>query len=81
MYPYGVVEEAETRRERDAAVRQCERQLCDGEEAEQQRTEAWVGDLTDTDDEFQELQRDAASAGQSSLRAAADAPAAGEPDG
>ncbi|AZM73518.1 hypothetical protein D1J63_00035 [Streptomyces sp. KPB2] len=79
MDPYGVVEEAETRRERDAAVRQCERQLCDGEEAEQQRTEAWGDDLTD--DEFQELQRDAASAGRSSLHAAADAPAAAEPDG
>ncbi|WP_324790412.1 hypothetical protein [Streptomyces sp. H51] len=93
MYPCGVVEEAEARREQDAAVRHWirdgddldwyERQLRDEEEAEQQRAEAWVDDLTD--DVLEELQRarDGLGAGQSSLRAelAAYARAAGVPDG
>ncbi|EPJ42603.1 hypothetical protein STAFG_0341 [Streptomyces afghaniensis 772] len=91
MYPCGVVEEAEARREQDAVVRHWirdddeldwyERQLRDEEEAEQRRAEAWVDDLTD--DELEELQRDATGAGRSSLRAelAAAARSAGEADG
>ncbi|MEU1458371.1 hypothetical protein [Streptomyces avermitilis] len=93
MYPCGIVEEDETRREQDAVVRHWirdvdeldwyERQLRDEEEAEQRRAEAWGDDLTD--DELEELQRarNAISAGQSSLRAelAAYARAAGKPDG
>lgn len=79
MYPCGVVEEAEDRRMRDAAVRHWiqdedeldwyERQLRDEKEAEDRRMEAWVDDLTD--DELEELQqaRDAAGAGRGSLRA------------
>ncbi|WP_155057601.1 hypothetical protein [Streptomyces blattellae] len=78
-YPCEIAEEAEARRERDAAVRHWirdedeldwyEKQLRDEEEAEHRRTEAWVDDLTD--DELQELQqaRDAAGAGRGSLRA------------
>ena len=72
-YPCEIAEQAEARRERDAAVRHWsrdedeidwyERQLRDEEEAEQRRTEAWVDDLTD--DELKELQqaRDTAAAG------------------
>jgi hypothetical protein len=57
-----------------------EQQLRD-EEAEQRREEAWVDDLTH--DELEELQRNAAGAGRSNLRAelAAYAWAAGEPTG
>jgi hypothetical protein len=89
MYPCGVVEEAEARREQDAAVRHWIR---DGDgldwyeqqlrsEAEQWRAQAWVDDLTD--DELEELQRDATGAGRRNLRAelAAAARSAGEPDG
>ncbi|MFI2415733.1 hypothetical protein [Streptomyces sp. NPDC018947] len=91
MYPCGVVEEAEARREQDAAVLHWirdedeldwyERQLRDEAEAEQRRAEAWVDDLTD--DELEELQRNAADAGRSNLRAelAAYARAAGELNG
>jgi hypothetical protein len=55
--------------------------LRDEAKAEQRRTEAWVDDLTD--DELEKLQRNAANAGRSNLRAelAAYARAAGEPDG
>ncbi|WP_030382652.1 MULTISPECIES: hypothetical protein [unclassified Streptomyces] len=79
MYPCGVVEEVESRREQDAVVRHWipdeedldwyERQLRDEEEAEQQQAEAWVDGLTD--DELEELlrARNAAGVGQSSLRA------------
>ncbi len=76
-YPCGVVEEAEARREQDAAVRHWirdvdaldwyERQLRDEAEAEQRRAEAWVDDLTDN--QLEELQRNAADAGRSNLRA------------
>jgi hypothetical protein len=91
MYPCGVAEEAEARREQDAAVRHWirdadeldwyEQQLSNEAEAEQRRAQAWVDDLTD--DELEELQRDATGAGRSSLRAelAAAARSAGEPDG
>ncbi|NEE23039.1 hypothetical protein G3M58_93395, partial [Streptomyces sp. SID7499] len=91
MYPCGVVEEAEARREQDAAVRHWirdedeldwyEQQLRDEEEAKQRREEAWVDDLTD--DELEELQQNAAGAGRSNLRAelAAYAWAAGELNG
>ncbi|MFJ6686294.1 hypothetical protein [Streptomyces werraensis] len=87
----GVVEEAEARREQDAAVRHWirdddaldwyERQLRDEAEAEQRRAQAWVDDLTDN--ELEELQRNAADAGRSNLRAelAAYARAAGELNG
>ncbi|WP_143666516.1 hypothetical protein [Streptomyces reticuliscabiei] len=78
-YPCEIAEEAEARRERDAAVRHWirdedeldwyERQLRDEEEVEHRRMAAWVDDLTD--DELKELQRarDAAGAGRLSLRA------------
>ncbi|MFI8834885.1 hypothetical protein ACIGPN_28215 [Streptomyces afghaniensis] len=91
MYPCGVVEEAEARREQDAAVRHWirdadeldwyEQQLRNEAEAEQRGAQAWVDDLTD--DELEELQRDAAGAGRSGLRAelAAAARSAGEADG
>ena len=90
MYPCGVVEEAEARREQDAAVRHwirdadeldCyKRQLRDEALAEQRRAEAWVDNLTD--DELEELQWNAADA-RSNLRAelAAYARAAGELNG
>jgi hypothetical protein len=91
VYPCGVVEEAEARREQDAVVRHWirnedeldwyEQQLRDEAEAEQRRAQAWVDDLTD--DELEELQRNATDAGRSNLRAelAAYARAAGEPNG
>ncbi|MFF7987933.1 hypothetical protein ACFZDK_54505 [Streptomyces sp. NPDC007901] len=78
-YPCEIVEEAEYRRERDAAVRHWirpeeepdwyEQQVRDEEEAEYQRMVAWVDGLTD--DELEELRRvrDAAGAGLPSLRA------------
>ncbi|WP_216590258.1 hypothetical protein [Streptomyces brasiliscabiei] len=77
-YPCEIAEEAEYRRERDAAVRHWikdededeldwyERQLRDEEEVEHRRMEAWVDDLTD--DELQQA-RDAADAGRGRLRA------------
>ncbi|WP_331726487.1 hypothetical protein [Streptomyces sp. NBC_00280] len=92
-YPCEIAEEAEARRERDAAVRHWirdedeldwyERQLRDEEEVEHRRMAAWVDDLTD--DELKELQRarDAAGAGRQSLRAelAAYTRTASRPDG
>jgi hypothetical protein len=92
-YPCEIAEEAEYRRERDAAVRHWikdedeldwyDRQLRDEDEVEHRRMEAWVDDLTD--DELKELQqaRDAADAGRGSLRAelAAYTRTASRPDG
>ncbi|MER6562753.1 hypothetical protein ABT300_34485 [Streptomyces sp. NPDC001027] len=79
-YPCEIAEEAEYRRERDAAVRHWvrdedelnwyDRQLREEEEAEHRRAAAWADDLAD--DELKELQqraRDAADAGRPSLRA------------